>query len=144
MEQALQAGFVVSDGLSIVPIGGGILIEGIVDCLGHIRIEVDKRLVFVDSGDDPLVQTTDYRYNVSIAGVGVMFRYDSPHPDHRQEHHVHRYDVLNGDLEGTIEFIYDEEERPVLAEIFEEASDWFFEHIEELQQRGIIPPGYPP
>lgn len=61
-------------------------------------------------------------YNVRIQGVGNVVRYDSGHIDHNTDHHVHHYDVLNGDRTGTVT-IYGEAGWPTLAEVISSARD---------------------
>lgn len=133
LEQFLRDGFVVSEDLSFERINGFILLEGRVHCLGGIYIAVAERLVIVQGeGTEAMVERAGYSYNVVLEGVGNIFRYDSPHTDHNREHHVHRYDVLEGDSQGAIDFIYDEEKRPTLSEVTEEARQWYYEHYDEL------------
>lgn len=86
-----------------------------------------------DGGADALIQTAFYSNNVALEGVGNLFRYDSPHEDHRPEHHVYRYDVLAGDHDGGVEAIPDESQRPTLGEVVQEAADWYYDHVDELQ-----------
>jgi hypothetical protein len=116
MQQLLQGGFVLSEGLSLSSDGtGGVIISGRVFCRGGIYVDVRKKVARVaGEGGDPVVQTSDYSYNVVLGGRGNIFRYDSPHPDHNREHHVHRYDVLTGDTQGSLDFIYSEDEIPTL------------------------------
>lgn len=134
MGQLRRGGFVSSDDLTFVPLQGSILLQGTVNCQGGLYVRVLKRLKVLDNGGaDALVQTVFYSYNVALEGVGNVFRYDSPHEDHRPEHHVHRYDVLDGDHDGRVEMIPDESQRPTLGEVIQEAADWYYEHIQRLQ-----------
>jgi len=109
MDQVVRGAFVTSHDLRVSSIGNYLTIEGDVHCTGGIVIEVNKRLeILAGEGAGATVQTTSYRYHVRLPGRGTIFRYDSPHPlpagmDHHAEHHVHRYDVLNDDVRGTIE-----------------------------------------
>ena len=133
MQQFLRSGFVISEDLSFEPINGVIWLEGTIVCLGNIYIDVSKKIrILSGEGADTIVQTETYSYNAVLANVGNILRYDSPHHDHNQEHHVHRYDVLNDDKEGRLEFIYDEEQRPTLGEVIREVQEWFYEHYDEL------------
>lgn len=126
MEQQLRGGFLLRNNLVFIALHDQILIEGSLDCKGDIYIDVRKRLEIVSGdGSQALVQTTSYSYNVVLAGVGNIFRYDSPHSDHNQFHHVHRYDVLNGDTKGRVEKV-DAAHWPHLQEVIEEAMDWHF------------------
>jgi hypothetical protein len=63
-----------------------IFLKGEALCRGSIRIEVEKRIQFLTDSSDPLVKTDQYRYNVSVNGVGVIFRYEGPHITHNREH----------------------------------------------------------
>ncbi len=133
MQQFIREGFVILDGLVLETLDNSILIYGTIVCLGRIYIDVKKELsILSGEGADAMVQTVDYSYNAVLTNVGNILRYDSPHLDHNQEHHVHRYDVLNGDKKGRVEFIYDEEQRPTLGEVIREVEEWFYKHYEEL------------
>lgn len=122
--------FVLEDTTMWVLIGQGQLqLVGEIRCLGGIVIDVDKYLVQLDGeGPNATVQTTDYSYNVYIQGLGNIFRYDSAHHDHHSFHHVHRYDVFNGDREGTVERC----EWPTLGEVIERAAEWYDANFEQL------------
>jgi hypothetical protein len=87
------------------------------------------------------VQIVGYRYHVKIPGIGNVFRYEGPHPrretgpappPHHDHHHVHRYDILRGDLTGKVEIIPNVGGVPTLREAISEAADWFYEHIDEI------------
>ncbi|NTW52991.1 MAG: hypothetical protein HGB22_10460 [Chlorobiaceae bacterium] len=109
-------GFVIYEGLLITPLRKAILITGTIECSGGLKVEVQKRLDILDQEDrNPLVQTVSYSYNVFLTGVGNVFRYDSPHKDHNQQHHVHRYDVLNAGNTVAVTYIGDEENIPTLG-----------------------------
>lgn len=117
------------------------LLEGTASCIGGIEIQVRKLVAFLDDGDDPLVQTEWYSYNVTLRGVGNIFRYDSPFlPDrggHHAHDHVHLYDAFAGDREGTIEPIYNKDDVPTLGEVIDRARDWYWQNVEELERRGL-------
>lgn len=133
IEQVLRGGFVASEDLSFESIPGAIIVSGRIRCLGGIYIDVRKRLALItNEGANSTVQTSAYSYNVAVEGIGNIFRYDSAHADHNQEHHVHRYDVLNGDREGEVELIYDEERVPTLREVIDEAEAWYYAHYDGL------------
>jgi hypothetical protein len=98
-----------------------------------VYLTVAKIVSPLTDTDNPLVRTTYYSYNAALRGVGTIFRYDSPDsepregaPEHHWHHHVHRYDVLAGDMDGWVEIIYDEDEVPTLGEVIYEAVDWFY------------------
>jgi hypothetical protein len=87
MNQFLDTGFVVENtllfanwqaldaNLNEIP---QIRLSGEIACLGKILITVDKYLNILEgSGDNSVVQTVSYAYNVSIQGCGNVFRYDN-------------------------------------------------------------------
>lgn len=129
---------------SLRPSRGGFLLDAVFDCEGGILVHARKlaRVVSDAEGDDPVVETAWYSYNVSLRGVGNIVRYDSPFlPDsggHHASHHVHRYNVLAGDMEGRIQELEAEHHVPHLGEVIREARDWYFGHIKELQARGML------
>lgn len=127
MEQLLRGDFVVEEHLVIEGDGaGGFIMSGRIHCESGIYLDVNKHLVRLSGdGNNAIVQTVEYSYNAAVAGLGNIFRYDSPHHDHNQEHHVHRFDVLNGDMEGIVENEHSEQGRPTLREVLRELEDWF-------------------
>lgn len=140
MEGLRKEGFVLSDNLAFQVLGGGLIeLVGVIECLGEIRIEVDKLLEVVSGdGPDALVQTARYSYNASLAGRGNILRYDNPHedrgrdiPDHHKDHHVHRYDVFAGDRTGKVT-VHGREGWPTLGEVLEELREWYYEHLDKL------------
>lgn len=142
MERLRKEGFILSDNLEFRVLGNGLIeLEGLIECLGGIRVEVDK-LIEVISGDGPdaLVQTARYSYNASLAGRGNILRYDNPHkdrggdsPDHHKDHHVHRYDVFVGDRSGTVA-VHGPDGWPTLGEVLCELRDWYYANIDRLEQ----------
>ena len=128
--------FVEDDGLAFEAIEctGCIALRGEIRCQGGIVISVEKRLA-VDANDETdrtaLVQTVEYSCNVRLQGVGNVVRYDSAHPDHNADHHVHRYDIFRADREGTTT-MHGEAEWPTLGEVIAEARDWYWEHHDEV------------
>jgi hypothetical protein len=133
MQQLAQGGFVASDGLTLKALGHALVIEGDVVINDHVYIRVWKQLsIMAGDGADATVQTTAYSYNAVLKEVGTIFRYNSPHEDHNQEHHVHRFDVLGGSGTEQIDFIYDEEQRPTLREVIDEAYEWYCTHEHQL------------
>ena len=128
-----RAGFVLSNDLVFTPLHNSILLEGKVECLGGLVVDVRKILnILGGEGAEALVQTAHYSYNVSLRGVGNVFRYDGPHVTHNRQHHVHRYDVLSGDHDGVVHFFESHEDVPTLGEVIDEAVNWYFQHFEEL------------
>ena len=109
-------------------------------CVGGIAIDVTKRLAILsgeDDGDGAIVQTVSYTYHAQLEGIGNLLRYCGPidipdRPDHKPFHHKHTYDVLRGDVEGSVTEV-DAYERPTLAEVIAEACDWYFEHAHEVE-----------
>lgn len=133
MGQFVDGGFILADTLEIVPIGAGyIAILGSVSCLGEIELDVWKILEVVDGhGSTARVQTIAYAYNAHLRGIGNIFRYDSPHPDHNRYHHVHKFEVFGDDHEGRVEEI-DAAEWPTLGDVLSELQSWFYENYERL------------
>jgi hypothetical protein len=132
MEQFCDQGFVLGHTLQIEPQGAGVFtIEGRIECVGDLYIVVFKQLEVVDGeGADARVQTTGYRYNAVLAGRGNVFRYCSPHDDHNQDHHVHRYDVLGGNPKSVT--LHGEDGWPTLGEVIEELRGWLADNAEKL------------
>ena len=132
MRQLVDGGFVTSDELTIKALGHVLVIEGNVFINDDVYVSVWKQLsILAGDGADALVQTSAYSYNAVLRGFGNIFRYNSPHIDHNEEHHVHRFDVL-GDGSQRIDPIYDEEDVPHLADAIMEAARWYHEHRHEL------------
>jgi len=135
MEQFLRGDFVVSEELSIEPLGDGFLwMTGSVHCVSGIRIDVWKRLRLIGDGSshDPFVQTVGYSYDAVLGSLGNIFRYDSPHQDHNRFHHVHRYDVLRGDVHGVVHRVEPQDGWPTLGEVVEEVRGWFYDNADEI------------
>jgi len=129
MQQFIADGFVIRDGTGFTGYGIGLfLLDGPVECQGGIVLEVRKVLKRVDGhGASTRVQTIEYSYNGVLTGRGCILRYDGPHL-HRPMHHVHRYDVLNGDKEGTIQ----PSEWPSLGQVVEELRAWYYDNFDKL------------
>ena len=129
MEHLRRGGFVVSDDLRFEFLNDWVVLEGTIICQGGIYIDVFKRLAILDgAGANAIVQTVEYSYNAVISGKGNIFRYNSPHPTHNEFHHVHRFDVLNGDKRGTVERAI----WPLLSEVIEEAMRFYHDHYQQL------------
>jgi hypothetical protein len=129
MGQFVDSGFVIANPLAITPMGNGvILIKGSLPCLGDIRLDVEKSLkVLEGDGANAIVQTFQYTYNASLP-AGNIFRYDSPHQDHNQFHHVHRFDVFDGDHIGNV----DQCEWPTLGQVIAELEGWYYDNYHRL------------
>lgn len=143
MQHLIDSGFVLVDTTEFLPNRGAILLVGAIHCLGGIYIDVIKTLAILDEdGPDATVQTESYSYNVTLKGVGNIFRYDSPHVapgekdfiQHHNYHHKHVYDVLNGDKHGHTVLIEREDDIPTLGEVIEEAAEWYYNHLESLSK----------
>ena len=135
MQQFLGKNFVLAEELRFEDLGAGdFLMQGKITCEGGLRIDVSKRLSRVGGTDDaPTVRTVGYSYSAVLENVGSIFRYDSPHPDHNQFHHVHRYNILDGDVHGEVHSITPATDWPTLGEVIQELCDWYFQHIDRLR-----------
>lgn len=134
LQQFVSSGFVLSNDLSFWPYGEGLFVmTGDLRCLGHITLRVAKVLEVVGGEHrNPMVQTVAFSYNASIEGLGNIVRYDSPHSEeHRPTHHAHRFDVLKGDLEGTVEDMADDT-WPTIGDVLSELREFYYEHFNDL------------
>lgn len=139
LERFRNEEFIGHDTLVFKEDGSEILLVGEIGCLGQILITVDKTLEVLRSGGGDLVQTIVYEYNVSVRGFGNVFRYDNSHSriGHSDNHHKHEFDWrLNEQGEGKVVWI-GAERWPTLAEVIDEAQDWYYVNMDEL------PKGYP-
>jgi hypothetical protein len=141
MEQFRRSGFVCADTLSLTqPFGRAMLLEGTVACSGNIVIGVYKRLEIVGGiTGNPLVQTVQYSYNVSVHGKGNLFRYDNQHPDapyegHADEHHRHEFDWQTGDELPHSPVWIGVQKWPTLGEVIEEARAWQATNYSQLPE----------
>jgi hypothetical protein len=139
MEQFHREGFVESDTLEIASVGDGIFqMEGQIACLGGLLCTVEKWLETVDVSDlgNPRVQTFSYSYNVSVAGMGNLFRYDNAdHHGHPDQHHRHAYDWRTGTQPVDSPRWIGAAGWPTLGDVLREMSDWYWEHEGELPRR---------
>jgi hypothetical protein len=134
MQQFVSRGFVLSNELTFWPYGDGLfVITGDVRCLGRIILRVAKVLEVVGGEDrNPLVQTVAYSYNAFVEGMGNILRYDSPHSEeHRPVHHVHRYDVLNGDVEGIVEEVPNDA-WPTIGDVLTGLQEFYYDNFQKL------------
>jgi hypothetical protein len=105
MTRARRSRFYVSGGLELESEPDWIVLTGTVLCAGGIRIQAAERLRIVRESPwfrrkgNPLLELQFYANNAVLSSSGPIFRYNSPHVDHNQFHHVHRYDVF-GDVLG--------------------------------------------
>ncbi len=133
MRRFIAENFVLSDGTAIEPYPPGFFIlQGRIECIGGIRLDVWKVLARVDGeGAAIRVQNVAYCYNAVLQGLGNILRYDSPHLDgHNEFHHVHRYNILRGDTDGTLE----RSNWPHLGDVIEELRNWYYDHFEEIEK----------
>lgn len=147
MDQFLDTGFVVENALLFtrwqafdanlneIP---QIRLSGEIACLGKILITVDKYLNILEgSGDNSVVQTVSYAYNVSIQGYGNVFRYDNQDDififnfGHADNHHKHLCDWNTGDPLGEVIWVgYDN--WPKLDQVIRESEAWYWENRSNL------------
>lgn len=130
---AARSNFYAWDHLDYFTRPDGILIKGVIGCAGGIRIEVEEHLRILHEPPwlrrrgNPLIQLSFYRYNAVLLNRGTIFRYNSPHEDHRTFHHVHRFDVLGSGAE-TVDLV-SERDVPSLREVLKEAEDWHWANL---------------
>lgn len=138
MQQFIDEGFVLADELILSDLGDGqFLLEGCIRCQAQLRIDVSKRLSIAGHRNgELLVQTTGYSYSAILGGHGSVFRYDSPHADHNQYHHVHRYGILDGDVHGIVSPV-PTDDWPTLGQVMRELGDWYHANITRVR---AIPP----
>ena len=119
MQQFVGDGFVLAEELLFSDLGDGqFFMDGSITCEGGLRIDVSKHLTIVDwVGEEPRVQTTGHSYSAILSGYGSVFRYDSPHPDHNQFHHVHRYRILENGVHGAVSAIGPPDKWPTPSEV---------------------------
>lgn len=142
MEQMRRRGFVGYDTLEFVAFPGVLLLDGKIACLGGIVVTVWKRIVIVDGGSDPLVQTERYAYNASVRGWETFLRVDNAHAHggHADEHHRHVQDWRTGaDLPGSPQWV-GAGGWPTLGDFVErEVWPWYDEHRDELPEPDDFP-----
>lgn len=133
IEQAARSRFYVSHDLRYRTEPDAIVLAGTIQCEGGIRVEVSERLrvlresTWLRRKNNPLVELTAYENNAVLLNRGTIFRYNSPHEDHNQLHHVHRVDVL-GTGEKTISPL-GEADVPTLRQLVNEAQEWYWTHL---------------
>lgn len=133
IEQAARSRFYISHDMRYRTEPDAIVLAGTIFCEGGIRIEVTERLrvlresTWLRRKKNPLVELVSYENNAVLLNRGTMFRYNSPHEDHNQFHHVHRVDVL-GTGEKTITPLR-EADVPSLRELVNEAEGWYWKRL---------------
>ena len=133
MERLLRDGFVLADNLEFIVVRGYLYLTGLLDCSGGLRMQVRKEIRLWEEAGTMLAQTENYSYNAFLPGGSNIFRYDSPHATHNQEHHVHRYQPFGPTpLRNQITFLYHEEERPTLGEAINELEAWYWENYNSV------------
>jgi hypothetical protein len=101
--------------------------------LGGLRLQVRKEIRVWEEAGVPMAQTESYSYNAYLPGGSNIFRYDSPHPTHNQEHHVHRYNPFGAEpLRNRLIFLPNEADRPTLGEVISELAAWYWENYESI------------
>jgi hypothetical protein len=135
---ALRSGFLLSGGeLEFDPRFEIVGMKTDLLCEGGIRIQVEEHHRFVRMGwlgPRDAAELIYYRYNVVLNNVGTIFRYNSPHEDHRQFHHVHRIDVLGSGAETVLPL--KEREVPTLREVLQESERWHYDHLDRSTGNG--------
>lgn len=115
-----------------------IQLKGEIACCGMILLTVDKYLdILYGSGDSAVVQTVSYAYNVSVQGLGNIFRYDDQddyfmiNSGHADKHHKHVFDWHNKDQVGSVVW-QGYEKWPQLDQVIREAEDWYWNNRSSL------------
>jgi hypothetical protein len=147
MQQFRDISFVSTDTLQFISLSPAYYLEGKIYCLGQIVITVDKGFGIESllSHDDPIIRTKWYSYNVSIQGIGNIFRYDNQdkdyfRPGHRDEHHKHTFMCLNSEsniIQATCEDVNSpiwvgHQNWPTLGDVIQEAHDWYWDNYNYL------------
>lgn len=130
IEQLRSQGFVLAPELTYSPVARGVLVEGFIQCEGGLYLQVKQLIQLVGkTGTAGLFIVEAYSYTGALAGAGTIFRYDSPHPDHNTEHHVHEYAVVGGATRGQPpRFLYTENEIPTLGDALRRLYQWHLDH----------------
>lgn len=140
IESFVQRGFIGENTLRFEPDLYEIILLGEIACRGQIVITVNKSIEIIEgSGENALIQTWLYEYNVSIRNYGNVFRYDNSHSrlGHLDNHHKHEFDWrIKETGEGKVTWI-GEDQWPTLGDVIEEAEKWYWNNYIEL------PEGYP-
>jgi hypothetical protein len=132
--QAQLRGFIISHRISVESVTGAraALLEGVIECAGGIRIEVDQTLSIAMKGQHSFAEVISYGYKAVLGGDRVIFRYDPPHVDHNRFHHKHVCDVFGSGATQVIP-LYQLSAVPTIREVIEEAEGWFHEHADRLR-----------
>ena len=130
IEQLRSQEFVLAPELTYLPVDDGLLVTGYIRCEGELYLQV-KQLIqrVVKAGAVGLFVVDAYSYKGVLGGSGTIFRYDSPHPDHNTEHHVHEYAVIGEDTGGQPpRLLYSEEEIPTLGDALRRLYHWYLDN----------------
>jgi Family of unknown function (DUF6516) len=124
---------------------GVIELRGEIACLGNLLITVEKYLrILSGEGDNALVQTSYYIYNVSLRGYGNVLRYDNSHdrPGHPDRHHKHQFNLTDEPSEpeesGDVVWV-GRQSWPTLGRVIQEVQEWYWLNREALDK----PDSYP-
>lgn len=138
MEQFKGLGFVGAETLEFInDLPGVVTLQGEISCLGNIIITVDKYLTILEGdGDNAMVETFQYSYNVSVRNEGNIFRYDNSHDreGHSDRHHKHEFDGESEEVRWI-----GADHWPTLGQVLEETQNWYWLKREHLKS----PDDYP-
>lgn len=119
--------FILEDRLNVTLTADLVAWAGDLICADGIEIHVSKRQASWFRSGRRWVQTESYSYHVlqrMTSRERSVFRYDnSPHHDHEDPHHRHRYDV-NGVELGRAEWV-GAQGWPTLGDVIDEAYRWW-------------------
>lgn len=136
MEGLRASRFVNGDNLFIEVGPHRVTMEGRIACLGGIVVNVLKTLeVLGGEGQDAMVQTVAYAYNISIRGQSNIFRYDNLHrrKGHPDPHHKDLYDWRTNEHLPESPKWMGAERWPTLNDVILEAQQWYYDHRHELE-----------
>ncbi|MEL7352759.1 MAG: hypothetical protein ABG776_12530 [Cyanobacteria bacterium J06555_13] len=141
LDQLRSDKFVGPDSIEIEPGSGELVMRGEIGCKGGILIDVEKTLAIISGwGDEALVETVRYKYNVSLRGLSNILRYDNQDEDfsfrknHADRHHKHVFDWRTG-IQQRVEWV-GADNWPKLNQVIEEMREWYGEHMHELKAQG--------
>lgn len=130
--------FIGAETLKFEPTAYGFLLVGEIGCLGKIVISVEKFIEIVSGfGEESMVRTKWYSYNVFIRGGYNISRYDNQddeyvRPGHEDEHHKHIFDWRTGEENPISPVWVGVNAWPTLGEVLQEIEDWYWEHKSDL------------
>lgn len=127
-------------------------IEGQINCINGIIIEIDKELGVIrdlHKAEYAVVQTVSYSYHVRLTHPKDpdksrnLFRYDGHgvrhHECHPDKHHCHEYDDNGKEIKGQgkctcgkCPTFVGAASWPHISDVVDEAQDWYFAHYNEL------------